>query len=188
MKGTDNEVYDLLIPIAHMSSQGSGKVNCSDTSQKQDTYAVPLHRRRKKLLLKPSSPQQRHSPSCHSPPCAGLVHMLCLRLGRPHPVLCMAPHIQSSACYVFRGDLPGQASVKQPCPHTASLSVSAHHLLPSWSSSHFVIRVENLVFVNLFPPSSLITSETQAIQPTSVLGQNKDSANIGYLKTVVFFF
>lgn len=131
-----------------MSSQGSGKVNCSDICEKQDTYAVSLHRSRKKLL-KPSSAQQRHSPSCHSPPCAGLVHMLCLQLGCFHPVLCMAPHIRSSACYVFRGDLPGHASVKQHCPHEPSLSVSAHHLFPSRSVSHFVISVQNLWFLSV---------------------------------------
>lgn len=79
----------------------------------------------------------------------GLVHMLCLRLERLHPILCMAPHIRSSACYVFRGDLSGHASVKQHCPHTPSLSVSAHYLFPSWSLSHFVIRVQNLWFLSV---------------------------------------
>lgn len=160
-------------------------MNCSDICGKQDTYVVFLHRSGKKLL-KPSSAQQSHSASCHSPPCAGLVHMLCLQLERLHPILCMAPHIQSSACYVFRGDLPGHASVKLS-PYTFTVC-----LCSSFISFLKLVTLcdpctESLVFVSLLPPSSLITSETQAIQPpapTSVLGQNKNPANIGCLKTV----
>lgn len=63
----------------------------------------------------------------------GLSHMLCLRLGSLL-VLCMAPHIPSSACHLLREGMSGHASVKWHDPLTLLfLSLLIVHPFPETS-------------------------------------------------------
>lgn len=175
----------------------SGNVNCLDICEKQDICAVPLHRSRKKLLenLDRITPLlSKHTLILAILPVhtTGLLHMSCLELGSLLLVLSWLLTFQVQLVTSLERTCPAMPVWNGTIPiRSYCLSLPIVHFLPeicgTWWWLH---RGSVFVFCQSSSTFKLNHPETQAIKPlapSSVLVQNKGSANIGWLKTILYF-